>query len=133
MPRIDDTLDAVGGAKFFLKVDQLKGFHQVQFGKRAREVPAFITLDGLFEYTVMPFPMRNAGSTFQRLVNWVVNGLKGVRAYVNNLIIYLEKWEEHLSSFCALLEKPISTSATKSVTLSSLHSCTSTTEWEREA
>lgn len=90
MPRIDDTLDVLGGSGFFSKVDLMKGFYQVPLSKRAREVSAFITLDGLFEYIFMPFWMKNAGNIFQRLANWVVSGLKGIRTYVEDLVVYSE-------------------------------------------
>jgi len=47
MPRIDDTLDAVGGVKYLSKVDLLKGFYQVSLSKRTREVSAFMTPNSL--------------------------------------------------------------------------------------
>lgn len=64
MPRINDMLNTTGESRFFLKVDLLNGFYQVPLSKRAREASTFITPDGLFQYTVMLFGMRNAGSTF---------------------------------------------------------------------
>lgn len=75
MPRIDDLIDAVKGTEFLTKMDLLKGFDQVSLTLQAREASASVTPDGLYEYTVMPFGMRNNGSTFQRLTNWLVRDL----------------------------------------------------------
>ena len=45
---------------------------------------------------VMPFGMKNSPATFQRLVNKVISGLDGVIAYIDDIIIYSNTWEEHL-------------------------------------
>ena len=105
VPRIDDTLDAVSGASYFTKIDLLKGFYQVPLSKQAREASAFVTPDGLFEYVVMPFGMRNASCTFQRLAAWIITGLEGVRAYIDDLIVFSTSWEEHVERLRALMEK----------------------------
>ena len=96
MPRIDDLVDEVSSARFLTKVDLLKGFYQVPLSSRAREASAFVTPDGLYEYKVMPFGMKNSGSTFQRLASWVVRDLVGVRAYIDDIVIFSDSWEEHL-------------------------------------
>ena len=44
----------------------------------------------------MPFRMKNSPATFQRLVNKVISGLDGVEAYIDDVIIYSDAWEEHL-------------------------------------
>ena len=44
----------------------------------------------------MSFGMKNSPATFQRLVNEVISGLDGVRAYIDDVIIYSDAWEEHL-------------------------------------
>jgi hypothetical protein len=61
------------------------------------EVSAFVTPDGLFQYKVMPFGMRNAPATFQRMINNVIKGLDCCAAYIDDLIVCSDSFEDHLS------------------------------------
>ena len=103
LPRMDDCVDRVGAAKFVSKLDLLKGYWQVPLSDRAREISAFVTPDGLWSYSVMAFGMRNAPSTFQRLVNRVLSGLPNCEAYLDDLVVYSSSWEEHLTQLAAVL------------------------------
>jgi len=76
IPRIEDCIDQIGQAKFITKIDLLKGCWQVPLTERAKPISAFVVADGLYECEVMPFGMKNASSTFQRLMNIVVGGVK---------------------------------------------------------
>ena len=105
MPRIDDLIDEVSSAKFLSKVDLLRGFYQVPLSDRAREASAFVTPDGLYEYLVMPFGMKNSGSTFQRMANDLVRDLTGVRVYVDDLVVFSDSWEEHIERLKALFKR----------------------------
>ena len=58
VPRIDDCIDKVGNSKYVTKFDLLKGFWQVPLTDRAKEVSAFATPNGLYQYKVMPFGMK---------------------------------------------------------------------------
>jgi hypothetical protein len=53
IPRIDDCIDKIGSAKFVSKFGLLKGYWQVPLTERAKEISAFVTPDGLFQYKVM--------------------------------------------------------------------------------
>ena len=77
------------------KFDLLKGYWQVPLTKRAQELSAFVTADGLFQYRVMPIGLKNAPTTFQRMMNSVIHGLEGCDAYIDNLVLYSESWEDH--------------------------------------
>ena len=63
---------------------------------RARKISAFVTPFGLYEYNVMAFGLKNAPARFQRLINQIINGLDGVEAYLDDLIVHSNSWEEHL-------------------------------------
>lgn len=73
-------MDQIGSASF----DLLKGYWQVPLTQRAKEISAFVIPDGLFQYLRMPFGLRNAGATCQRLMNMVLRGLDNTEAYVEN-------------------------------------------------
>ena len=77
LPRVDHVIYAIGNAKFVTKIDLLKGYYQVELSDNAKEISALITPFGLYEYTVMPFGMCNAPSTFQRIINQIIEGLEG--------------------------------------------------------
>ena len=57
IPRIDDCIDNIGQAKYVTKFDLLKGFWQIPRTNRAKEITAFNTPDGLYQYKVMPYSL----------------------------------------------------------------------------
>ncbi|PIK50904.1 hypothetical protein BSL78_12204 [Apostichopus japonicus] len=88
IPRVDDIIDDVSGSPFISTLDLTKGYYQVPLSQAAREKSAFITPFGLFEYLVMPFGMRNAPATFQRLVDNVLQGCEEfAKAYIDDSYI----------------------------------------------
>ena len=87
LPRMDDCIDQVSSATFISKFDLLKGYWQVPLSERAREISAFITPSDLCSHTVMPFGLRNAPATFQRLMNMVVRDLEGCAVYLDDVVI----------------------------------------------
>ena len=85
---------------------------------RAKEISAFVTPDGLYQYKVMPFGMKNSPGTFQRFVNSLISNLAGCKAYIDDAIIFSEKWERHLQTirnfFDRLSEATLTFNLTKS-------------------
>ncbi len=75
LPRIDDLLDQLGKSRFFSTLDLASGYWQVQVHPNSMEKTAFITHQGLYEFMVMPFGLRNAPAVFQRLMQQVLRGL----------------------------------------------------------
>ena len=105
LPRIDDIIDSIGQATYVTKLDMLKGYYQIKLSEKARKISAFVTPDGLFEYVVMPFGMKCAPATFQRLINSIISGMDGVQAYLDDSVIYSASWEKHLAKLRKLLER----------------------------
>ena len=103
--RMIDCIDKVGNARYITKFDLLRGFWQVPLTERAKEISAFVTPDGLYQYKVMPFGMKNSPATFQHLINKVIAGLDGCKAYINDVIIYSDTWEAHLQIIRKFFER----------------------------
>ena len=96
IPRIADCIDQIGNAKFVSTFDMLKGYWQVPLTQRAREISAFVTPSGLYQYKVMPFGMKNAPTTFQRMVNKLVLDIDGCEGYIDDVVIFSDDWSDHI-------------------------------------
>ena len=88
MPRIDACIDKIGNSKYITMFDLLKGFWQIPLTDRWKECSAYVTPNGLYQYKVMSFRMKNSPATFQRLINMIINGLENRDAYIDDVIIY---------------------------------------------
>ncbi|XP_066990453.1 uncharacterized protein [Macrobrachium rosenbergii] len=96
LPRLDDLIDSVGNEKFVTKIDLQKGYYQALLTPKATEISALLTPDGLYKYLRMPFGMKNAPATFQRIINYVIRDLEGIFAYLDDLLVVSKTWTEHI-------------------------------------
>ena len=98
LPRIDDTIDTLHGAKWFSTLDLASGYWQVEVEPEDREKTAFTTPFGIFQFRVMPFGLCNAPGTFQRLMERVLAGLHWTSClvYIDDIIIFSKTIDEHL-------------------------------------
>ncbi len=94
LPRIDDLLDLLGESKFFSTLDLASGYWQVRVHPDSVEKTAFVTHQGLYEFRVMPFGLKNAPAVFQRLMQRVLRGLNPedgapfVSVYLDDILIF---------------------------------------------
>ena len=97
LPRIDDLLDKLVGAYYLSTIDLTSGYHQVAVAPGDTEKTAFVTRYGLFEFTVLPFGLFNAPSTFQRLMNSVFYDVLDdfVLCYIDDVLVYSKTAEAH--------------------------------------
>ena len=106
MPRVYEMLDRLGKAKFITTLDLSRGYWQVPLSEQARQISAFITPFGHFEFKVMPFGLCGAPATFQRMMDSVTQGLDDyAAAYIDDLVIHSMTWEEHLSHIEEVLKR----------------------------
>ncbi len=75
LPRIDETLDSLGHAKYFTTLDLQSAYWQMEIAERDIEKTAFTTLFGHFEFLVLPFGLVNGPSNFQRLMTTTLSDL----------------------------------------------------------
>ena len=90
LPRIDETIESLSGAKFFATLDMISGYWQVGLTEEARLKSAFTVRGGLYLWNVMPFGLCNAPSTFERLMETVLQGLqwKSCLVYLDDVVIF---------------------------------------------
>ncbi|KAD6796621.1 hypothetical protein E3N88_07517 [Mikania micrantha] len=69
LPHIDSMVDATAGHEILTFMDASAGFQQIQMEPSDQEDTAFMMPTGIYCYTAMPFGLKNAGATYQRLVN----------------------------------------------------------------
>ena len=93
---VEELITRVGEAKYLSKMDLSKGFYQVPLAEEDREKTTFVTTGGKFEFTRMPFGLRNVPATFQRLVDGVLGGLEAFAApYIDDIIIFSNDCKQH--------------------------------------
>lgn len=106
IPNIDELFDKLGKCIYFSTIDLAKGFHQIEMSPEDQDKTAFSTASGHYEYNRMPFGLKNAPATFQRLMNNVLREHinKTCVVYLDDILIFSTSFEEHLLSIRKILE-----------------------------
>ena len=93
LPLLDKLVDATAGHSLLCFLDAFSGYHQIFMHPRDAEKTAFVTPIGMFYYTRMPFGLKSAGSTYQRLVNSVFQNQIGrnMEVYIDDMVIKSEQ------------------------------------------
>ena len=107
LPRIDESLEALAGSKYFTTLDLLSGYWQVPLDSDAQEKSAFITRSGLWKWKVLPFGLTSAPATFQRLMEQVLRGLhwKTALLYLDDVIVISPDFKSHLVRLEEVLQR----------------------------
>ena len=98
LPRIDESLDVLGGAKYFSTIDLASAYNQVEVDPADRHKTAFTTPFGLFEYNRMPFGLGGAPATFQRVMQTIFRDelLEVLIVYLDDIIVFSQDIKTHL-------------------------------------
>ena len=106
IPRIKDMINEIGQASYITALDLTKGYLQVPVAKESQEKIAFITSWGKYQFVTMPFGLDNAPSTFQCLMDQLLEGTQAfTAAYLDDVIIYSRCWEEYLEHLREILTR----------------------------
>ncbi|KAL0439901.1 UNVERIFIED_CONTAM: Pro-Pol polyprotein [Sesamum latifolium] len=98
LPRIDQLVDSTSGCELLSMMDASQGYHQIMLAPEDRKKVSFITFEGTFCYVAMPFGLKNAGATYQRLVDKIFRPQIGrnVEVYIDDMLVKSKKAEEHV-------------------------------------
>jgi hypothetical protein len=104
---VDELLDELRGARFFTKLDLRTGYHQVRMHAEDIEKTTFRTHHRHFEFLVMPFGLTNAPTTFQALMNDVLQDFICVFVFVffDDILIFSDSWSSHLQHVRMILQR----------------------------
>ncbi|KAL1264200.1 hypothetical protein QQF64_004555 [Cirrhinus molitorella] len=105
IPHVQDFSAHLAGKVIFSKVDLVRGYHQVPVQQSDIPKTAVITPFGLFEFLRMPFGLKNAAQTFQRLMDSVLRDLLFLFVYLDDILVASASKSEHLTHLRTLFER----------------------------
>ena len=98
LPRIDLIVDATTGHELLSFMDYFSSYNKIRMDPNDQEKTSFLTRQGTYRYRVMPFGLKNAGATYQRLENRMFQ--KHIRAsmevYIDDMLVKSVKAELHV-------------------------------------
>ena len=107
IPRVDECIDALSGAKYFSTMDLASGYHQVLMSEEDKHKTAFTTPYGLYEWNRLPQGLANAPAHFSRLMQYVMQEhlFRIMLVYLDDLLVYSATFDDHLVRLQAVVDK----------------------------
>ena len=99
LPRIDLIVDATADHELLNFMDAFSGYNQINMDLDDQEKTSFVTRQGTYCYRVMPFGLKNAGATYQRLVNRMFQKQIGtsMEVYIDDMLVKSTTAELHIA------------------------------------
>ena len=106
MPQIDQLVDATVGHPRMSFLDAFQGYHQIPLTLDDQEKTTFVTPIGNYHYMVMPFGLKNAGSTYQRMMTKMFKPQlgKNVEVYIDDMVVKSKLVSEHVGDLTSIFE-----------------------------
>jgi hypothetical protein len=107
LPDVEHLFSGLGQATYFSKFDLSKGYWQIPIRDDIRPMTAFTTPAGQFQFTVMPFGLKNAVAVFSRMMRTLLEplGRKDVHNFMDDILVATQTWSEHLDAIEAVLQR----------------------------
>ena len=109
LPRIEESLEALGGSKWFSSLDLAHGYFQVTVDSKSIPLTAFRVPWGLFEFRRLPQGLVNSPGTFQRIMEYVFGDLNMSKLllYLDDILIFASSFENHLENLETVFQRLI--------------------------
>ena len=106
MPKIDQLVDATVGHPRMSFLDGFQGYHQISLALDDQEKIAFVTPVENYHYKVMPFGLKNAESTYQRMMTRMFESQlgKNIEIYINDMVVKSKVVSKHLGDLGNIFE-----------------------------
>ena len=106
MPWIDQLVDAIVGYPRMSFLDAFQGYHQIPLALDDQEKIAFVTPTGNYHYKVMPFGLKNAGLTYQRMMTKMFEPQlgKSIEVYIDDMVLKSKVVSEHMGNLANIFE-----------------------------
>ncbi|KAI7802904.1 hypothetical protein IRJ41_022848 [Triplophysa rosa] len=95
LPHMEELFTELVGASYYSQIDLSCAYHQLPLHPDSRNLTAFITHDGLFRFTRVPFGLASAPSAFQKMMQTILRKLDGVKNYLDDIVVYGDSQEAH--------------------------------------
>ncbi|XP_029717333.2 uncharacterized protein K02A2.6-like [Aedes albopictus] len=105
LPTFDEIMPHLDGCKYFSKIDLVKAFHQIELAPSSREITTFVTPNAYYRYKRLMFGMNCAAEIFQREIERILKGLKGIKVFVDDILVFAKTQEEHDRRVQAVLRR----------------------------
>ena len=105
MPDIDAIFSKVSKDKYFTKLDFCKGYWQIPMSEDAKQLTAFSTPFGHYQYIKMPFGLVNAGATYAKMMRKLLKDLTNVDNFVDDVLEHTENWDIHMMIMRELFQR----------------------------
>ena len=106
MPKIDQLVDATFGHPRMSFLDAFQGYHQIELAVEDQEKTTFISPNANYHYTVMPFGLKNAEATYQRMMTRMFRDKIGctVEVYINDIVVKSKQEPQHIEDLQGVFE-----------------------------
>ena len=103
LPRVDETLAQLSGAKIFSKLDANSGLWQIRLSQSSRLLTTFITPSGRYCFNKLPLGICSAPELFQRRMSELLTGVQGTQCLMDDILVYGKNQVEHNQRLKAVL------------------------------
>ena len=94
-PNIHEQLYDLNGAKIFSQIDLDRGYNQVILEEESKKYTAFICQFGVYEFNRMPFGLKNAPKSFQKVMIGILGDLKYIKVFLDDILVFSANMHEH--------------------------------------
>ena len=107
LPRQDESLEALSGAKYVTTADLTSGYHQVALSPEAQKISTFVTKSGLYSFKRTPMGLHGSSHTFERLMETVMRGLQWeeLLVYMDDIVVFSPDQESHIERLDRMLHR----------------------------